>query len=128
VVILGCPAPAQQLLGNWWPTIRSSGRFAPGSQAPTPPPEAATQYTDPRIAQAAEGIAMIDSMFPDFQAMNSSEPEAATECQDLMGMSFRTYHFDGVVRVPSYIEWLMDTDMRETYEYHQLVLAAAVAL
>jgi hypothetical protein len=54
--------------------------------------------------------------------MMSSEPEAATECQDLMGMSFRTYHFDGVVRVPSYIEWLLETDMRETYEYHQQVL------
>ncbi len=37
-------------------------------------------------------------------------------------MSFRTYHFDGVVRVPSYIEWLLETDMRETYEYHQQVL------
>ena len=37
-------------------------------------------------------------------------------------MSFRTYHFDGVVRVPSYIEWLLDSDMRETYEYHQQVL------
>jgi len=61
-------------------------------------------------------------MFPDFQAMNSSEPESATECQDLMGMSFRTYHFDGVVRVPSYIEWLLETDMRETYAYHEQVL------
>lgn len=39
-----------------------------------------------------------------------------------MGMSFRTYHFDGVVRVPSYTAWLMDTDMRETYDYHRQVL------
>jgi hypothetical protein len=37
-------------------------------------------------------------------------------------MSFRTYHFDGVVRVPSYIEWLLTCDMRETYEYHKRVL------
>ena len=27
-----------------------------------------------------------------------------------------------MVRVPGYIEWLLDTDMRETYEYHQQVL------
>ncbi len=123
VVILGLPRTGTTALGQLVandPQFRSLRTWE--SQAPTPPPEAATQYTDPRIAQAAEGIAMIDSMFPDFQAMNSSEPEAATECQDLMGMSFRTYHFDGVVRVPSYIEWLMDTDMRETYEYHQQVL------
>jgi hypothetical protein len=92
------------------------------SQACTPPPEAATQYTDPRIAQAAEGIAMMDEMFPRMRSMNSSEPEAATECQDLMGMSFRTFHFDGVVRVPGYLSWLMQCDMRETYTYHRRVL------
>ena len=123
VVVLGLPRTGTTALGQLVandPQFRSLRTWE--SQAPTPPPEAATQYTDPRIAQAAEGIAMIDSMFPDFKATTSSEPEAATECQDLMGMSFRTFHFDGVVRVPGYIEWLVDTDMRETYEYHKQVL------
>ena len=32
-----------------------------------------------------------------------------------MGMCFRTFHFDGVVGVPSYVAWLMNCDMRETY-------------
>ncbi len=45
-----------------------------------------------------------------------------TECQDLMGMSFRTFHFDGAVRVPSYLAWLMQCDMRETYTFHRRVL------
>ncbi|MBJ7340002.1 sulfotransferase [Mycolicibacterium sp.] len=123
VVILGLPRTGTTALGQLVandPQFRSLRTWE--SQAPTPPPEEATQYTDPRIAQAAEGIAMIDGMFPAFKTMMSSEPAAATECQDLMGMSFRTYHFDGVVRVPSYTEWLMDTDMRETYEYHEQVL------
>ena len=44
------------------------------SQACTPPPEAATQHDDPRIAQAAEGIAMMDSMFPRMRTMMNSEP------------------------------------------------------
>jgi hypothetical protein len=92
------------------------------SQACTPPPEAATQHTDPRIAQAFEGIAMMDNMFPRMRSMMNSEPEAPTECQDLMGMSFRTFHFDGVVRVPGYLAWLMQCDMRETYTYHRRVL------
>ena len=61
-------------------------------------------------------------MFPHMRTMMNSEPEAATECQDLMGMSFRTYHFDGVVRVPGYLAWLMQCDMRETYTFHQQVL------
>ncbi len=92
------------------------------SQAPTPPPEAETQHTDPRIAQAEAGLRMLHDMFPLMKTLYNSEATAPTECQDLMGMSFRTFHFDGVVRVPSYLAWLMNCDMRETYTYHRRVL------
>jgi len=92
------------------------------SQAPTPPPEAATQHCDPRIAQAEAGLKMLDDMFPLMKAMYNSEPTAPTECQDLMGMSFRTFHFDGAVRAPGYLAWLMNCDMRETYTFHRRVL------
>ncbi len=92
------------------------------SQAPTPPPETATQHTDPRIAAAEAGLEMLYEMFPLMKSLYNSEPTAATECQDLMGMSFRTFHFDGVVRVPGYLAWLMDCDMRETYSFHRRVL------
>jgi hypothetical protein len=92
------------------------------SQAPTPPPEAATQFTDSRIAQAEAGLKMLNAMFPRMKMLYNSEPTAATECQDLMGMSFRTFHFDGAVRVPSYLAWLMGCDMRETYTFHRRVL------
>ena len=123
VVVLGLPRTGTTALSQLVsadPQFRSLRTWE--SQAPTPPPEAATQHSDPRIAQCAEGIAMISQMFPDFQAMVSSEPEAATECQDLMGMSFRTFHFDGVVHVPSYVEWMLHSDMRETYAFHRDVL------
>lgn len=92
------------------------------SQAPTPPPEAATQHTDPRIAQAEAGLKMLNDMFPLMKSLYNSEATAPTECQDLMGMSFRTFHFDGVVRVPGYLAWLMNCDMRETYTFHRQVL------
>jgi hypothetical protein len=92
------------------------------SQAPTPPPESATQDTDPRIAQAQAGLKMLDDMFPLMKTMYNSEATAPTECQDLMGMSFRTFHFDGAVRAPGYLGWVMDCDMRETYTFHRRVL------
>ncbi|MDT5008401.1 MAG: hypothetical protein QOH57_18 [Mycobacterium sp.] len=123
VVVLGLPRTGTTALGQLMsadPQFRFLRTWE--SQAPTPPPESATQHTDPRIAQAAEGIGMIEQMFPDFQAIVSSEAQAATECQDLMGMSFRTFHFDGVVRVPNYVQWLLQCDMRETYEFHRDVL------
>jgi hypothetical protein len=92
------------------------------SQAPTPPPEAATQHTDPRIAQAEAGLKMLDDMFPLMKTMHNSEATAPTECQDLMGMSFRTFHFDGAVRAPAYLAWVMQCDMGETYTFHRRVL------
>jgi hypothetical protein len=92
------------------------------SQAPTPPPEAATQHSDPRIAHAAAALKMLDDMFPLMKTLYNSEPTAPTECQDLMGMSFRTFHFDGAVRAPGYLAWLMGCDMRETYTFHRRVL------
>ncbi|BDE14428.1 sulfotransferase family protein [Mycobacterium sp. 20KCMC460] len=92
------------------------------SQAPTPPPESATQHSDPRIEQAEAGLKMLDDMFPLMKTLYNSEATAPTECQDLMGMSFRTFHFDGAVRAPAYLAWLMDCDMRETYTFHRRVL------
>lgn len=92
------------------------------SQQPTPPPEAETQHCDPRIADAETGLAMLNDMFPLMKSLYNSEATAPTECQDLMGMSFRTFHFDGAVRAPSYLAWLMDCDMGETYAYHARVL------
>jgi hypothetical protein len=65
---------------------------------------------------------MLDDMFPLMKTMYNSEATAPTECQDLMGMSFRTFHFDGAVRAPAYLAWVMDCDMRETYTFHRRVL------
>ncbi len=92
------------------------------SSSPCPPPEAATERTDPRIAEAEAGLAMMYEMFPLMRGMHHQEATTATECQDLLGMSFRTVHFDGFGRVPSYLAWVTDCDMRATYLYHRRVL------
>ena len=65
---------------------------------------------------------MMNEAFPLMQTMHHTEATTATECQDLMGMSFRTAHFDGFARVPSYMNWVIDTDMEDTYRYHRRVL------
>ena len=92
------------------------------SSSPCPPPESATQHTDPRIAQTEEGLAMMYQMFPLMRTMHHEEATTPTECQDLLGMSFRTVHFDGMSRVPSYMAWVVDSDMRGTYRYHRRAL------
>ena len=45
-----------------------------------------------------------------------------TECQDLLGMEFRTAHFDGMAHVPSYTDWALGCDMVPAYRYHRRVL------
>jgi hypothetical protein len=92
------------------------------SSSPCPPPETATEHTDPRIAEAEAGLEMMNQMFPLMRTMHYEEATSATECQDLLGMSFRTVHFDGMARVPSYLAWVTDCDMRATYRYHRRVL------
>jgi hypothetical protein len=92
------------------------------SSDPCPPPEAATERTDPRIAQTEAGLEMMNEMFPLLQTMHHEEATGPTECQDLLGMSFRTMHFDGFAHVPSYLAWAADCDMADTYRYHRRVL------
>ena len=92
------------------------------SSAPCPPPESTTEHTDPRIAETEAGLTMMNEMFPLMQTMHHAEATTATECQDLLGMSFRTVHFDGFARVPCYLAWVTESDMRPTYLYHRRVL------
>jgi hypothetical protein len=123
VFVIGLPRTGTTALSQLVaadPQFRSLRLWESGS--PVPPPEAATQHTDPRIAEAEAGLAMMNEAFPLMRTMYHSEATTATECQDLMGMSFRTAHFDGSARVPSYMAWVVDCDMRGTYEYHRRVL------
>jgi Sulfotransferase family len=123
VIVIGLPrtgTTALSLLISADPQFRSLRMWE--SQSPTPPPEAASQDCDTRIAEAAAGLEMMDAAFPLMKTMHHSEPTGATECQDLMGMTFRTYHFDGMLHVPSYTKWVLDCDMSGTYAYHRRVL------
>jgi hypothetical protein len=92
------------------------------SSAPVPPPTTETEHTDPRIAATAEGLEMMYAAFPRMRELYHQEATTATECQDLLGMTFRTVHFDGYARVPSYTRWVRDAAMESTYAYHHKVL------
>ncbi len=123
VFVIGLPRTGTTALSQLVaadPQFRSLRMWESGS--PVPPPEKATEHTDPRIAVAEGNLALMNEAFPLMQTMHHTEATTATECQDLMGMSYRTVHFDGFARVPSYLEWVIDTDMRETYRYHRRVL------
>ena len=123
VFVIGLPRTGTTALSQLVaadPQFRSLRLWESGT--PVPPPEKATEHDDPRIAATESNLALMNETFPLMQTMYHTEATTATECQDLMGMSFRTAHFDGFARVPSYLDWVVDTDMTETYRYHRRVL------
>ena len=123
VFVIGLPRTGTTALSQLVaadPQFRSLRVWESGS--PVPPPETATEHSDPRIAATEGNLALMNEAFPLMRTMHHVEATTATECQDLMGMSFRTAHFDGFARVPSYMAWVIDTDMRGTYQYHRRAL------
>jgi hypothetical protein len=89
---------------------------------PCPPPETATEHTDPRIAATQAGIDMTNEMFPDFVGMLPSSATGPQECLLIMAFEFRSQVFEGMALIPSYTAYLLSCDMEPAYRYHQRVL------
>ena len=89
---------------------------------PCPPPETATEYTDPRIAETQVGIDMTNEMFPGFVGMLPTSATGPQECILLMALDFRSQLFEGMARIPAYSSWLLSCDMEPAYRYHRRVL------
>ncbi len=89
---------------------------------PCPPPETATEHTDPRIAQTQVGIDITNEMFPGFVGMLPTSATGPQECILLMALDFRSQVFEGMARIPAYSSWLLSCDMEPAYRYHRRVL------
>jgi hypothetical protein len=123
IFVVGLPRTGTTALSNLLaqdPETRSLRVWE--SNEPTPPPEAARQHDDPRIAMATQALEMMRAVAPKLASMHEDAPTGPTENQDLLGLSFRTYHFEGMAAVPSYTRWWFHCDMAPAYRYHRRVL------
>jgi hypothetical protein len=123
IFIIGLPRTGTTALSNLLhadPAIRSLRMWE--SSQPVPPPESATEHDDPRIAQAEQGLAAMYDAFPLMRRLHFQAADGPTECQDLLGLEFRTTHFDGMAHVPSYTQWALHCDMSPAYEWHRRTL------
>jgi hypothetical protein len=103
------------------PAVRSIRNWE--AHAPCPPPETATQLTDPRIAKAEQMMQRRDQMFPRMKLMVPSTATSPTECQTFMGYDFKSQLFQAFAQIPSYVQWLNhQADLVPTYRYVQRVL------
>ena len=85
------------------------------SAQPVPPPETATEHGDPRIETAAKQLEAMRQLSPRLAAMHEDTPTGPTENHDLLGMSFRTFHFEGMSFLPGYVAWWLGCDMQPAY-------------
>jgi len=88
-----------------------------------PPPDRATYETDPRIELGGEKIRIRNERFPRMKQMVPSTATSPAECQNLMGMDFRSQIFQAMFRIPSYVHWLFhEANLVGTYRFVKRVL------
>jgi hypothetical protein len=121
---LGLPRTGSTALGILLgedPNVRSLRNWE--MSMPCPPPEAATQHTDPRIAIMEKSMEQRSKIFPRMVAMLPSTATSPSECQLFMGLDFKSQIFQPFAYVPSYFEWLNHkADLVPTYRYVKRVL------
>ena len=89
---------------------------------PTPPPEAATYETDPRIAATEQAYDALHAMVPELKAMVPMSGRSVIECSSFMAYEFACDLFDPTFDIPSYRDWLWEQDITETYETYRKIL------
>jgi len=87
------------------------------SAQPVPPPETATEHSDPRIEAAAKQLETMRQLSPRLASMHEDTPTGPTENHDLLGMSFRTFHFEGMSFLPGYVAWWLGCEMAPAYRF-----------
>jgi hypothetical protein len=90
---------------------------------PTPPPEAATYETDPRIRRCDELLAGTDRLIPGFRKMHRMEARLPQEDVSIMSLEFTSMVFEASFRLPSYTAWFHhEADVSPAYATHRRFL------
>jgi hypothetical protein len=89
---------------------------------PSPPPDPATEATDPRIERAHRFAEQAHRALPAMKAIHPFEATAPEECLFLLGLSFTDFAAESRAHLPGYMNWLMSTDMVPAYRYYREVL------
>jgi hypothetical protein len=102
------------------PRHRPLLRWEAGDSVPPPAPQ--TLHSDPRIAAARAGAAMLDQINPAIRIVQNEAADGPTECISVLSQDFRSLLWEAMANVPAYGRWLQVTDHRDAYDYHRRVL------
>jgi Sulfotransferase family len=92
-------------------------------ERPSPPPEAATYQTDPRIGAVDARIAAVRAVMPDLFGMHPMGAQLGQECVCITASQFLSVLFATEYRIPSYARWVFDeADHAPAYRWHRAFL------
>lgn len=77
---------------------------------PSPPPEATTRTSDPRIKEAQEAVNRIYRFAPELRAVHSLTADGPSECIPLMFNTFISPAFSMLANLRGYEDWLAELD------------------
>jgi hypothetical protein len=89
---------------------------------PVPPPDPAAFPDEARVALADQELRRPALVVSGLDAIHEYGGRMHKECVSSMSFEFRSEEFTARYRVPSYVAWLAECDMRPAYEWHRLVL------
>jgi hypothetical protein len=121
VFIVGMPRTGTTILHDI--LAQDPGNRAPltwETMFPSPPPEAASFESDPRIERCAATFPSVDAQIPAFKAMHPMGAQLSQECVTMMGETMCTPLFHNQFRVPAYQDWVdHEADWSHVYEFHE---------
>jgi len=91
-------------------------------QKPSPPPEASSYETDPRIAEIEAVNKGILQGAPELATMHNWHARLPQECNAITTLHFASINFWSVYAVPDYVRWLRDAPPDGVFNTHQRVL------
>ncbi|TAL04438.1 MAG: sulfotransferase [Rhodospirillaceae bacterium] len=120
VFVLGIPRTGTTLLSNLLatdPARRSALTWE--IDDPVPPPTSKTLYTDPRAVARLEAERKMLEAHPEYGKYYRNSAIYPNECMFFTIHDFKGLLWEGRGKLPNYRDWLFQTDLTSTYEYHK---------
>jgi hypothetical protein len=121
-IVVGLPRTGTTVLSNLMgcdPDTRALRVWESATPCPPPDPD---RSDDPRIAATQDGIDMLHAMKPIMRVLHDDDATSVAENFDLLALSFRAQQYDGMARVPTYMDWWMAADLTDAYRLHRRVI------
>jgi Sulfotransferase family len=123
VFVFGIPRTGTTLLSNL--LAADPARRSPLTweiDDPIPPPTTKTLYNDPRALARLEAERKMLAAFPDAGKYYRGSAIYPNECMFFMIHDFKGLLWEGRGKLKTYRDWLFQTDLTSTYQYHKRFL------